>query len=122
MLQPTGDIIVPAADIEEFGKQAIAANGTYETDAQKRIQNNSADSFVALGRSYRFLPDPTIPVGTCYPIFNLKVGKAWDKPNWNGEQVTRNTAEHWEERQQSRFWTGAIITQWRPRAIKISYT
>jgi hypothetical protein len=121
-LVPTGDIIIPSQDISAIAKGLLAESGTNETDLQKQIQQNGYASLRVLGQNYRFLPNATIESGTCYPVFNLKVGLSFDKPGFSADSVENDLAEHWERRKQGRAWGATLIKQWRVRAMRINYT
>lgn len=120
-LSSTGEIIVPSSDIENMGKYLAVENGKYENSLQAQVQQNGYASLALWGKQWKFIPDITIPSGTCYPLFNKKIGLSFDKPNMAGEDVQVNNLEHWEKRAQSRAWGAAIISQWRPCACRIKY-
>jgi hypothetical protein len=120
-LVPTGEIIVPASDLENLGKYLAVSNNTVASDLQNQVEKNGFASLTFWNRTWRFIPDVTIVSGTCYPRFNLPVGLSFDKPSHGGEDVQTNKLEHWEKRAQSRAWGAAILSQWRVRACRIKY-
>lgn len=120
-LVPTGEIIVPASDLENLGKYLAVSNDTVASDLQNQVEKNGFASLTLWGRTWRFIPDVTIVSGTCYPRFNHVIGLSFDKPSHGGEDVVTNKLEHWEKRAQSRAWGAAIISQWRVRACRIKY-
>lgn len=121
-LVPTGEIIVPASDVIDIATYMSPTNvDKVQTRIQEDIINNGYTSLSLLGRNWRFIPDVTIPVNTCYPVFNLKPGLSYEKPSWNKEQSRRDDDENWEERRQQALYGAVIPSQWRPRAMKITY-
>src|SRR6185295_10302706 len=120
-LIPTGEIIVPSIDIVNMAKYLVVANNTLTNPAQLQVLNNGYSQLDWFGRTWKFIPDVTIPTGTCYPLFNAKVGRSYDKPGFSGEAVETNTLENWERRKQARAYGSYIISQHRPRAIRIKY-
>lgn len=121
MLSPTNDIIVPSSDIINIGLGLLPQNTDTQNSLQQQVQDNGYFQLNLLGRNWRFLPDLTIPSGTCYPIFNMKPGISYRKPSWDKEFVTTNEQENWEERSQRKVYGATIISQWRPRAMRIKY-
>ena len=120
-LVPTGEIIVPASDLENMGHYLEVQNGTPETNLQSQVEQNGFAQLKLWGRTWRFIPDVTIPKGICFPRFGLAVGLSFDKPSHGGEDVVTNKLEHWEKRAQSRAWGAAIVSQWRVRACRVKY-
>lgn len=120
-LVPTGEIIVPASDIIAI---ADSADPQMNKDAQRIQEDINRDGYTSLqylGRVWRFVPDVTIPSGTCYPRFNMVPGKTYLKPSFDKEFVETNEEENWETRYQRKVFGAVIISQHRPRSLRIKY-
>ena len=120
-LIPTGDIIVPASDIIDIAITAEPSMNVPESRIQEQINTSGYTSVSYLGRTWRFIPDATIPKGTCYPVFGLKPGRLYLKPTFDREIVDTNERENWEQRSQRTVFGAYIISQHRPRALRIKY-
>jgi hypothetical protein len=120
-LMATGDIICPPSDIINIAKTLLLENNTNSTSLQQQVQENGYTSLRRLGKDWRFIGDATLVKGTCYPVFNLKPGRSYNKPIWSKEIVERNERENWEERSQQRMCAPYIVSQFRPSALKITY-
>jgi hypothetical protein len=121
-LVPTGDIIVPSSDIIGMAQwMDILKIGVTQTSMQEQVMNQGYSALTLFGKTWRFIPDVTIDSGTCYPIFNLKPGIAYEKPNWHREFSKVNDEENWEERWQRASYGAVIPAQWRPRALSVKY-
>jgi hypothetical protein len=121
MLVPTGEIIVPSSDIINIGLGLLPTNTDTQNSLQQQVQDNGYFRLSLLGRDWRFIPDLTIESGTCYPIFNMKPGISFRKPSWDKEFVITNEPENFEERSQRKVYGATIVSQWRPRAMRIKY-
>jgi len=120
-LMATGDIIVPSKDIMALAETNVP---TINVSAQRIQESLNESGYMAvhyLGKDWRFVPDATIASGTCYPQFNMKPGKVWFKPVWDREFVTTNEEENWESRSVRKAIGATIISQHRPRALRIKY-
>ncbi len=120
-LTPTGEIIVPSSDIINIAAGLLPANNDTANSLQAQVQENGYFSLTLVGKNWKFIPDVTIPAGTCYPRFNALPGISFEKPSWDREFVTRNDVENWEERFQRKAWGACIPAQYRPRAMQIKY-
>lgn len=120
-LMPTGEIIVPSSDIINIGLSLLPSNNTQSTTIQEQVDRNGFFSIQLWDKTWTFIPDVTIPSGTCYPRFNLLPGIAYEKPSWDKEFVERNDIENWERRFQRKAWGVVIPAQRRVRALKITY-
>lgn len=120
-LVPTGEIIVPSSDVINIALTMMPVTNMTSTDIQNQIAMNGYFSLNLLGMNWRFIPDVTIPAGTCYPRFNLMPGISFEKPNWHREFVKTDDIENYEERWQRATYSATILSQRRPRAMKITY-
>ena len=120
-LMPTGDIIVPSSDIINIGLGLLPDNDDTANSLQQQVQDSGYFSLRLWNKNWRFIPDLTIASGTCFPVFNLKPGLAYEKPSWDREFVERNDIENWERRMQRKAYGLAIPAQTRPRAMRIKY-
>lgn len=122
-LVPTGEIIVPSSDIYNIAKFLAVENGKDETDMQREVQQNGYTTLRHLGRQWKFIPDVTIESGFCYPVFSgSKPGRSFNKPFYSREMVKQDDDQFWEMRKQTRLYGAHIVSQDRPRAMKITYT
>jgi hypothetical protein len=120
-LVPTGDIIVPSCDIINFALLLQPDYNTVSTELQNQVASQGYFGCSYFGKNWRFIPDLTIATGTCYPRFNYLPGISYEKPNMSREFVVTNERENWEERSQQQAYGCVIPSQWRPRAVKITY-
>lgn len=120
-LVPTGEIIVPASDIIAIADVADPAMDVAAQRIQEDINRDGYTSLQYLGRQWRFIADVTIPAGTCFPRFNMVPGKSYTKPSLDKEFVETNEEENWERRYQRKVYGACIVSQHRPRALRIKY-
>lgn len=121
-LQPTGEIIVPASDISAIAADATPTSDTPSEEViQQQVNQNGYTSLTYLGRTWKFIGDLTIDKGTCYPRFNLLPGTSFRKPSWDSEDVETNKRENWEKRWMQKCYAAHIISQRRPRAMRIKF-
>jgi hypothetical protein len=120
-LVPTGEILVPSPDIIQL---ADVNDPTVNVSAQRIQEDINRDGYFKihyLGMDWRFIPCNDLDAGTCYPRFNLLPGSMWTKPVWDMEQVETNLWENWEKRGVRKAYAACIISQNRPRALRIKY-
>jgi len=124
-LVPTGEIIVPSKDIISIADEATPNSSVTEVRPPDRMQEdinrNGFTELTYLGRRWRFIADVTIPLGTCFPRFNLLPGTTYVKPSYDREFVETNIKTNWESRVQRRAYGAAIISQHRPRGMRLKY-
>lgn len=121
-LMASGEIIVPSSDIINIVRGMTLSNNVQESIIQKEVQEQGYTQLTVAGKKWTFISDVTIPSGVCYPRFNLLPGIALEKPSWDKEVVTTNEMENWEERQQRKAYGVTIPAQYRPRAMRITYS
>jgi hypothetical protein len=120
-LVPTGEIIVPASDIIAIANTWAPSQNVASQRIQEEINANGYTSFQYLGRTWRFIGDVTIPSGTCYPRFNMVPGKSYMKPGFDREFVETNEPQNTEKRWQRKVYGAVVISQHRPRGMRIKY-
>lgn len=120
-LVPTGEIICPASDIINIALSLAPTNNTTESRIQEEVNRNGYTSLQYMGRTWKFIADVTIPVGTCYPRLNLLPGKVFFKPFMDKEFVKQDEEINLETRWQRKAFGAYIISQNRPRAMRIKY-
>jgi len=120
-LRATGEIIVPSSDIENMALTLRIENSKPASSLQEQVEENGFATIRHLGINWKFIPDVTIASGICFPIFNQKVGISYEKSNMNRDILEPLVALNSERRMQSRAWGAVIISQWRPRAMRINY-
>jgi hypothetical protein len=121
-LRPTGEIMVPSSDIQDilFGLGTVGAN-VNQTKLQDDIQQLGYTGFSYGGVNWKFIPDVTIPVGTCFPKLNKLAGRVFMKPSMDKEFVNTVPEEHWETRSQQKVLGLYIVNQRRMNALKLTY-
>jgi len=100
-LAPTGRILVPGSEIYGVGQNIVPTNAKPSEAAEAII----ADGWVRvpyLGTEWTLVPDNTIPLGTCYPEFNIKPGRFFTKPSLDQEKVITNS-ELEEKNEEERY-------------------
>lgn len=120
-LNPTGEIIVPASDIINFALTQLPVTNLVENNVQEQIATNGYFSVSLFGRNWKFIPDVTIPAGTCFPRLNLLPGITYEKPSMDREFTKRDDELNFEERYQKKVYGAVIPSQWRPRAMRVKY-
>ncbi len=121
-LVPTGDIIMPSDEIvTNATTNFITANNTTSA-IQSQIADNGYMSVMYLGRKWNFIPDSAYcPDGFCFPRFNLLPGISYSKPSFDKEFVETDLRTGWETRDQLTAYGAVVISQHRPRALRIRY-
>lgn len=121
-LVPTGEILVPASDISAIAADATPSSDTpTEETVQQQVNQNGYTMLKYLGKTWKFIGVVTIPSGTCFPRFNMVPGKTFLKPKFDQEFVNTNAEQNWEERWQRKVYGAHIISQHRPRALRVQY-
>lgn len=100
-LAPTGRILVPGSEIYGVG-QSVTPTSARPSDSAEQIIDDGWVRVHYLGTDWSLVPDNTIPLGTCYPEFNLKVGRYFTKPSLDQEKVI-NTPELDEKNEEERY-------------------
>ncbi len=85
-LRPTGEILMPPSDIEDIDDDITTTIGSNKFTDEVMSQGYY-NGITWKGIPWKFTPVNTIPIGTCYPIFNKPVGKLFLKPIWDKHQV-----------------------------------
>lgn len=116
-----GTIVVPSSDIIQIAEDATPNSNTIENRMQEEINLNGYTSVKYLGKTWTFVADVTIDPGTCYPRMSLLPGRAFFKPSFDREFVDLNLVENWESRWQRKVYGAHIISQYRPRALRVTY-
>jgi hypothetical protein len=121
-LVPTGEILVPASDISAIAADATPSSDTpTEETIQQQVNRNGYTMLSYLGRTWKFIGIVTIPSGTCFPRFNMVPGRTFFKPAFDKEFVKTDDEQNWEERWQRKVYGAHIISQHRPRGMRIQY-
>lgn len=121
-LVPTGEIIIPSNQVVGISSALSMSSNTASNSLQQQVADMGYAKLDFLGRTWRFIPDATYcPTDYCFPRFNLLPGKTFMKPSFDKEFVTTNEAENWEERYQRMVYGAHVISQHRPRALRIKF-
>ncbi len=120
-LVPTGEILVPAADIANIAYAFLPVANALEQRIQEEINRLGYFGVNYLGRNWHFIPSLFIQRGTCYPRFNKKPGIIYSKPALDREWVETNIPENWEERYMRRVVGAIFPAQHRIRTLRIKY-
>lgn len=120
-LVPTGEIIVPSSDIIAIANDATPQSNAQENRIQEEINRLGYTMLTYLGRAWKFIADVTIVKGSCYPRFNILPGRVYFKPTFDKEFVETNESENWEKRWQRKVYGAYVISQYRPRALRLKY-
>ena len=120
-LVATGEIIVPASDIINIARGMTLVSNTLENELQRQVQANGYMSLTFQGKNWKFIPDVTIPAGTCFPRFNLMPGLSYVKPSVDRAFVKRDDEMNYEERWNRHAMGIVIPAQNRPRGLRIKY-
>lgn len=118
-LKPTGDIIVPAIDVHDMGDGL--GTSTVSNQLTDQLMQLGYFGFSWLNVNWRFRPDATIPIGTCYPLFNKKIGKLFHKPGMAKSYVKDDDIK--DEREEWQTWVGnwALVEQQRVNTARFTY-
>lgn len=100
-LQPTGRILVPASEIYGIG-QTVVPTSARASEVVERIIKAGWTRVEYLGKDWSLVPSNVIPLGTCYPEFNKKPGRFFQKPSLDEEKVI-NTPELDEKNEEERY-------------------
>lgn len=120
-LVPTGEILVPAADIANIAYAFLPVANALEQRIQEEINRLGYFSVNYLGRNWTFVPSLFIQRGTCYPRFNKQPGITYSKPALDREWVEVNIPENWEERYMRKVVGAVFPAQHRIRTLRIKY-
>lgn len=120
-LVPTGEIIVPASDIKTIMYQMAYAANSNSSDLQEQVNKTGFFGFRYMNVDWKFIPDLTIPVGTCFPKFNKSAGRVFLKPSQDEEFVKTDNERHWETRSQQKVFGACIINQKRMNLLRLKY-
>jgi hypothetical protein len=118
---PSGEIIVPSSDIIQIAEDATPIANTIENRIQEGVNQNGYTQIPYLGMLWKFIASVTIDPGACYPRMSLLPGRAFFKPAFDREFVELNQVENWESRWQRKVYGAHIISQYRPRALRVTY-
>lgn len=122
-LQPTGEIVVPAIDIQDIltGLGTVQVN-VQQTSIQEQVQKNGfANIGHWFGVDWKLVPDVTIPSGTCYPKLNKSAGNVYLKPSMDEEFTETDNTKHTEKRWQTKVFGITIIGQRRYNMLRLTY-
>lgn len=106
-LIPTGDIIVPADQIEGI-IDGITPTSAAQNQVAQDLQDRGYYEVPYLGKTWRFKPNNIIPTGYCWPVFNKPVGTLYLKASMDTAPVETDIHRNWEERWQSMVFGAAI--------------
>lgn len=120
-LVPTGEILVPAADISNIAYAFLPVANGLEQRIQEEINRLGYFGVNYLGKNWYFIPSLFIQRGTCYPRFNKKPGVIYSKPALDREWVEVNIPENWEERYMRKVVGALFPAQHRIRTLRIKY-
>ena len=121
-LIPTGEILVPAADISAIAYAFLPVANALEQRIQEEINRLGYFGVNYLGKNWYFIPSLFIGRGTCYPRFNKKPGIIYSKPALDREWVEVNVPENWEERSMRKVVGAVFPAQHRIRTLRIKYS
>jgi hypothetical protein len=121
-LRASGRIIVPSDEIISVATQNFLTANSNTSSLQQQVADNGYMSIAYMGRRWEFVPDATFcPDGFCFPLFNLQPGITYSKPSLDKEFVETDLRTGWETRDQLTVYGAAVISQYRPRALRIQY-
>lgn len=122
MLIPTGDIIMPSNEIISVATSNFLTANSNTSSIQMQVADNGYTSLMYGGKKWNFIPDASYcPAGYCFPLFNLQPGISYSKPSFDKEFVETDLRTGWETRDQLTAYGAVVISQYRPRALRIRY-
>lgn len=120
--KPTGRILVPGVDIEQIKSTLTAVNAKPAVQGE-RLLDDGWFGIHYLGKDWFFIPDNTLPTGTCYPESSIKPGRVWLKPSMD-KSPTRPSGEeeeNFEERRVSKVFGASFNSANRRRICRVNY-
>lgn len=121
-LVPTGDIIMPSDEIISVATANFVTANSNTSALQMQVFENGYMSVMVGGKKWTFIPDSSYcPAGYCFPTFNQTVGLSYSKPSMDMEFVDTDLRTGWETRDQLTVYGAAVVSQWRPRTLRIRY-
>lgn len=121
-LVPTGDIIMPSDEIISVATANFLTANSNTSALQTQVYENGYMSVMFGGKKWNFIPDASYcPDGYCFPRFNLLPGISYTKPSFDKEFVETDLRTGWETRDQLTAYGAVVISQYRPRALRIRY-
>jgi len=83
---PTGRILIPAVDASDIADEIVPAGFTNNPVADQLLTMGWM-RINYLGPDWILIPDATLASGTCYPEFNKKIGRIFNKPGLAVERI-----------------------------------
>lgn len=120
--KPTGRLLVPGVDIEQIKNGLVATNAKPAIQGE-RLLDDGWFGIHYLGRDWIFIPDNTLPTGTCYPESSIKPGRVWLKPSMD-KSPTRPSGveeENFEERRVSKVFGASFNSANRRFICRVNY-
>lgn len=119
-LMPTGEIIVPADQIIGI-VGGITPTTAKSSEITEELLRNGFYETQYLGKSWRFIPDNTIPRGYAWPRLNKPVGKLFLKPSMDVAGVETDEHANKESRWQSMVMGAAIPGPRRVNVARVEF-
>jgi len=124
-INATGEVVVPSSDLftilmDHTQIQSTQGNPN-ATDFSRQVQENGYLQLQYAGRTWRFIPDVTIPTGTAYPVFSNKAGTVFLKPGLDEEVTETDRQKHYEERFITKVFGAYIVKQKRMNVARFTY-